>query len=291
MPYVTVGHENSAPIKIHYEDLGSGQPVILIHGFPLSGRSWEKQTVALLAAGYRVISYDRRGFGRSSQPSFGYDYDTFASDLAELIDALYLRDVVLVGMSMGGGEVARYLGRHGSAKVSSAAIISGVPPFLLKTPDNPEGVDQSVFDGILASIARDRPAYQTAFLHDFYNLDVYLGERISDEVVRDSWNIAVAASPIGTAACVPTWYTDFRSDLPRIDVPTLVIHGDADRILPIAACGLKTHQMIRGSQLVVIRDAPHGLLWTHADEVNHALLEFLSSAGVTAAAATAAVAA
>jgi non-heme chloroperoxidase len=275
MPSITVGQENSSPITLHYEDVGSGQPVVLIHGFPLSGRSWEKQTLALLDAGYRVITYDRRGFGQSSQPSSGYDYDTFAADLHKLLTGLDLRDVVLAGMSMGGGEVARYLGSYGSERISKAAIISGVPPFLLKTADNPEGVDKSVFDGILAAIAKDRLAYQTAFLKDFYNTDVYLGDRISEEVVRDSWNIAAGASPVGTAACVPTWYTDFRADLPKIDVPTLVMHGDADRILPIAACGIKTHQAIKGSSLVVVENAPHGLLWTHADEVNKALLEFL----------------
>jgi non-heme chloroperoxidase len=276
MPFVTVGQQNSAPIRIHYEDLGSGQPVVLIHGFPLSGRSWEKQTLALLSAGYRVIAYDRRGFGLSSQPTSGYDYDTFAADLHALLSQLDLREVVLAGMSMGGGEVARYLGTYGSGRVSKAAIISGVPPFLLKTPDNPEGVDKSVFDGILAFIARDRLAYQTAFLKDFYNADVYLGNRVSEEVVRDNWNTAAGASPTGTAACVPTWYTDFRADLPKIDVPTLVMHGDADRILPIAVCGIKTHQAIKDSRFVVVENAPHGLLWTHADEVNKALLDFLA---------------
>jgi non-heme chloroperoxidase len=275
MPFVTVGQENSAPIKIHYEDLGSGQPVVLIHGFPLSGRSWEKQTLALLGAGYRVIAYDRRGFGGSSQPSGGYDYDTFAADLNALLTELDLHDVVLAGMSMGGGEVARYLGTYGSGRVSKAAIISGVPPFLLKTPDNPEGVDKSVFDGILAAIVKDRLAYQSAFLADFYNTDTFLGDRVSQEVVTDSWNTAAGASPTGTAACVPTWYTDFRADLPKIDVPTLVMHGDADRILPIAACGIKTHEAIPGSRLVIVENAPHGLLWTHAEEVNKALLDFL----------------
>jgi non-heme chloroperoxidase len=276
--FVNVGEENSAPIDLYYEDLGSGKPVVLIHGFPLSGRSWEKQTLALLDAGYRVITYDRRGFGQSTQPTFGYDYDTFSDDLNRLMVALDLRDVTLAGMSMGGGEVARYLGRYGSERVRLAAIISGIPPFLLKTADNPEGVDKSVFDGIVASIAKDRLAYQTAFLKDFYNTDVYLGDRVSDEVVRDSWNTAAGASPTGTAACVPTWYTDFRADLPRIDVPTLVMHGDQDRILPIDACGRKTYRAIKDSQLVVVEGAPHGLLWTHAEQVNRALLDFLGTA-------------
>jgi len=277
MPYVTVGQENSAPIKIHYEDIGAGKPIVLIHGFPLSGRSWEKQVPALLQAGYRVITYDRRGFGYSSQPSFGYDYDTFAQDLHLLITELDLRDIVLGGMSMGGGEVARYLGTYGSERVSAAAIISGVPPFLLKTPETPHGLDQSVFDDIQAAIAKDRLAYLTEFLAAFFNTDVLLGKRVSDEVVRDSWNIAAGASRIGTWSCPPTWHTDFRDDLKQIDVPMLVMHGDADRILPIEATGASTHEAIEGSRFIIVEGAPHGLLWTHAEEVNRGLLKFLAS--------------
>jgi non-heme chloroperoxidase len=276
MPYVPVGEENAAPIKLHYEDVGSGRPIVLVHGFPLSGRSWEKQVPALLQAGYRVITYDRRGFGGSSQPSFGYDYDTFAQDLHELVTALDLHDIVLGGMSMGGGEVARYFGSYGSERVSAAVIISGVPPFLLKTPETPNGLDQSVFDGIQAAIAKDRLAYLTDFLAAFFNTDVLLGKRVSDEVVRDSWNIAAGASPIGTWSCPPTWHTDFRGDLTHIDVPTLVMHGDADRILPIEATGARTHEAIKGSRFVVVEGAPHGMLWTHADELNRALLDFLA---------------
>jgi len=277
MPYVTVGQENSAPIKIHYEDIGAGKPIVLIHGFPLSGRSWEKQVPALLQAGYRVITYDRRGFGDSSQASFGYDYDTFAQDLHLLITELDLRDIVLGGMSMGGGEVARYLGTYGSERVSAAAIISGVPPFLLKTRETPHGLDQSVFDDIQTAIAKDRLAYLTDFLAAFFNTDVLMGKRVSDEVVRDSWNIAAGASPIGTWSCPPTWHTDFRDDLKHIDVPTLVMHGDADRILPIEATGASTHEAIEGSRFLVVEGAPHGLLWTHAEEVNRGLLKFLAS--------------
>jgi non-heme chloroperoxidase len=277
MPFVTVGQENSAPIKIHYEDIGAGKPIVLIHGFPLSGRSWEKQVPALLQAGYRVITYDRRGFGDSSQPSFGYDYDTFAQDLHMLITELDLREVVLGGMSMGGGEVARYLAAYGSERVSAAAIISGVPPFLLKTRETPQGLDQSVFDDIQTAIAKDRLAYLTGFLAAFFNTDVLLGKRVSDEVVRDSWNIAAGASPIGTWSCPQTWHTDFRDDLKHIDVPTLVMHGDADRILPIEATGARTHEAIEGSRFLVVEGAPHGLLWTHAEEVNRGLLKFLAS--------------
>jgi pimeloyl-ACP methyl ester carboxylesterase len=276
MPSTTVGQENSSPITIHYEDVGSGQPVVLIHGFPLSGRSWEKQIPPLLEAGFRVITYDRRGFGQSSQPSIGYDYDTFAADLDKLLTELDLRDAVIAGFSMGGGEVARYLGTYGSERISKAAILSGIPPYLLKTPETPDALDQSVFDDTQAAIAADRLAFLTAFYDDFYNLDEFLGSRISEEVVRDSWNVAAGASPEATYACPPTWHTDFRADLAKIDVPTLVTHGTGDRILPIEAAGARTHELVNDSRYVVIDGAPHGCLWTHSDEVNRALLEFLA---------------
>jgi non-heme chloroperoxidase len=216
MGTVRVGEENSTSIDLHYEDRGAGQPVVLIHGFPLSGRSWEKQAFALLDAGFRVITYDRRGFGDSSQPSTGYDYDTFAADLDRLMTSLDLRDSILVGFSMGTGEVTRYLATYGSSRVSRAVLIGVVPPFLLKDDDNPDGaLTQADVDGIVAAIRADRPAYLTAFYADFYNLDELLGTRISDEVVRDSWNVAAGASPVATAACPPTWVTDFRDDLAR----------------------------------------------------------------------------
>jgi pimeloyl-ACP methyl ester carboxylesterase len=283
MPDIYIGKENTSPIDIHYDDVGTGPPIVLIHGFPLSGRSWEKQIPPLLNAGFRVVTYDRRGFGNSSQPSVGYDYDTFASDLNRLLTELDLHDVVLGGFSMGGGEVARYLGTYGPDRVRAAVFMSSIPPFLLKTPETPNGIDQSVFDDIQAAIAADRFAYLTAFYNDFYNLDVLLGERISEETVRDSWNVAAGASPIATWACPPTWHTDFRADLRKIDVPTLVVHGTADRILPIDATGARTHKMVKHSQFVVIDDAPHGCLWTHADEVNRALLEFIRTPAPTAA--------
>jgi non-heme chloroperoxidase len=274
MPYVTVGQENSMPIDLYYEDHGSGSPVVLIHGFPLSGRAWERQERALLASGNRVITYDRRGFGKSSQPTTGYDYDTFAADLDTLITTLDLRDLYLAGHSMGGGEVARYLGTYGSARVQKAAIISGIPPFLLKTPENPQGVDKEVFDQIKDGLVADRLAFLTGWNQNFYNLDENLGTRISEEAVRDAWNTAAAASPAGTIACVPTWGTDFRADLPKIDIPVLVLHGSADRVLPIDATGPRSHELISGSEYVVIQGAPHGLAWTHADEVNAELLRF-----------------
>jgi non-heme chloroperoxidase len=274
MPHVTVGQENSMPIDLYYEDHGSGSPVVLIHGFPLSGRAWERQERALLANGNRVITYDRRGFGKSSQPTTGYDYDTFAADLDKLVTTLDLRDFYLAGHSMGGGEVARYLGTYGSDRVKKAAIISGIPPFLLKTPENPLGVDKEVFDQIQDGLVADRLAFLTGWNQNFYNLDENLGTRISEEAVRDAWNTASAASPAGTIACVPTWGTDFRADLPKIDIPVLVLHGSADRVLPIEATGPRTHELISDSEYVVIQGAPHGLAWTHADEVNAELLRF-----------------
>jgi non-heme chloroperoxidase len=275
MPYITVGKENSGNIDLYYEEHGSGTPIVLIHGYPLNGASWEKQTAALLAAGHRVITYDRRGFGKSSQPTTGYNYDTFAEDLRQLVTHLQLPYFALAGFSMGGGEVARYIGKYGSSGVTKAIFISSVPPYLLKTPDNPEGVDGSVFDGIMKAVAADRYAFFTEFFKNFYNTDVLLGKRVSEEAVRASWNIAAGASATASLACVPTWHEDFRKDLARIDVPTLVIHGDADRILPIGASGLRTAKLIKGAHLVVVKGGPHCITWTHADEVNRELLAFL----------------
>jgi non-heme chloroperoxidase len=275
MAYVTVDKENSGNIDLYYEDHGSGKPVVLIHGYPLSGASWEKQVPVLLAAGHRVITYDRRGFGKSSQPTTGYNYDTFAEDLHKLVIHLELREAALVGFSMGGGEVVRYLGKYGSKSVSKAVIISGVPPFLLKTPDNPEGVDGSVFDGIQKAIVADRYAFFADFFKNFYNLDQLLGKRVSEQVVQSSWNIAAGSSAIASFACVSTWHEDFRNDVAAIDVPALVIQGDADRILPIAASGLRAAKLIKGARLSVVKNGPHCITWTHAEQVNNELLEFL----------------
>jgi non-heme chloroperoxidase len=275
MPYVTVGKENSGNIDLYYEDHGSGKPVVLIHGYPLSGASWEKQTAALLAAGHRVITYDRRGFGKSSQPTTGYNYDTFAEDLHKLVTQLELRDFALAGFSMGGGEVARYIGKYGSKGVSNAVFVAAVPPFLLKTADNPEGVDGSVFEGIQKAVAADRYAFFTEFFKNFYNTDVLLGKRVSEQVVQASWNIAAGSSATASLACVATWHEDFRKDLTRVDVPTLVIHGDADRILPISASGQRTAKLIKGARLSLVKGGPHCITWTHAEEVNRELLTFL----------------
>ena len=275
MPYITVGKENGTNIDIYYEDHGSGKPVILIHGYPLSGASWEKQVPLLLNAGFRVITHDRRGFGKSSQPTEGYNYDTFAADLRQLVTQLKLQNVTLVGFSMGGGEIARYFGKYGSKGVSKAIFIGAVPPFLLKTPDNPEGVDGSVFEGIKKAVAADRYAFFTEFFKNFYNTDAYLGKRVSEDVVHASWNIAAGASATASLACVPTWLEDFRENLKRVEVPTLVIHGDDDRIVPLAAAGERTAKLVKGAKLVVIKGGPHCVTWTHADEVNAALLAFL----------------
>jgi non-heme chloroperoxidase len=275
MPYLSIGKENSSSIDLYYEDHGSGRPVVLIHGYPLSGASWEKQVPALLDAKYRVITYDCRGFGKSSQPTSGYNYDTFAEDLNKLITHLALQDVTLVGFSMGGGEVARYLGKYGSKRVRSAVIIDGVPPFLLKTDDNPEGLDGTVFADIQSAVAKDRYAFFTEFLKSFYNSDVLLGKLVSEEAMRASWNVAASASATASLVCVPAWYEDFRRDLASVDVPLLVIHGDNDRITPLRAAGQRTAKLVNGARLHVVKEGPHGTIWTHADEVNAKLLDFL----------------
>jgi non-heme chloroperoxidase len=276
MPRITVGTQNSAPIELHYEDHGSGQPVVLIHGYPLDGNSWERQERVLLAAGYRVITYDRRGFGHSSQPTVGYDYDTFTADLNALLEQLDLHDIVLGGFSMGTGEVVRYLSRYGSARVSKAILFGTIPPFVLKRDDNPEGVNGQVFEDIKAAVINDRYAYFLDFLDNCYNVDVLRPERVSDQAWQASFNVAAGASPYASYACVDTWLTDFRDDLPKIDVPTLVVHGTDDRILPIAATADRLPELIADARLVTIEGGPHNIGWTHADEVNTALLEFLN---------------
>lgn len=277
MGFITVGQENSADIDLFYNDQGSGQPVVLIHGFPLNGASWEKQTHALLEAGYRVITYDRRGFGDSSHPSVGYDYDTFAADLATVLDVLDLTDVVLVGFSMGTGEVARYLSRYGSDRVAKAAFLASLEPYLLITEEHPDGAGpQEFFQGISDSVLADRYAYFTGFFADFYNLDETLGSRISEEAVRNSWNVAASSGAYASAAAPLTWPTDFRADIDAITVPTLIVHGTADRILPIDKTGRKFAALLPDATYAEIEGAPHGLLWTHADEVNEHLLGFLA---------------
>jgi non-heme chloroperoxidase len=277
MAYVTVATENSVDVELYYTDQGSGQPVVLIHGFPLNGESWGKQQAALLAAGYRVIAYDRRGFGGSTKTGSGFDYDTFAADLHALMDELDLNDAVLVGFSMGTGEVARYLSRYGTERVAKAAFLGSLEPFLLVTDDNPDGAGpQSFFDDTAATVAADRYAFLTGFFRDFYNLDDTLGERISQEAVDASVQVANLAGNAAIAAAPLTWPTDFRPDILEITVPALILHGTADNILPIDATARRFREMLPDATYVEIEGAPHGLLWTHAAEVNEALLAFLA---------------
>lgn len=275
MPTVTVGRENSADIEIYYEDHGVGLPVVLIHGYPLSGRAWDKQVPVLLDAGYRVITYDRRGFGQSSQPASGYDYDTFAADLNTLLEHLDLRDAVLAGHSMGTGEVTRYLGRYGSARVAKGVLVSPIPPYLPEAEDNPGGVPRALFDGFAQAARADTPAWMKGFLDSYYNSDTLRGTLVSDQAWQASWNLAVTASATAAVACISTWTTDFRDDLPKIDVPALVIHGDADQVLPLDKTASRLPRLIQDMRLVVIEGGPHAITWTHADQVNTALLDFL----------------
>ncbi|HWV75705.1 MAG TPA: alpha/beta hydrolase [Isoptericola sp.] len=278
MGYITVGQENSTDVELYYEDQGSGQPVVLVHGYPLDGHSWELQTRELLAAGYRVITYDRRGFGASSKVGSGYDYDTFAKDLDTVLTTLDLRDVILVGFSMGTGELARYVRNHGHERVAKLAFLASLEPFLVQRDDNPEGVPQAVFDGIVDAARGDRYAWFTQFYEDFYNLDENLGTRISEEVVRANWITAVGSAPVAAYAVVPTWIEDFRPDVEAVrdaGKPTLILHGTKDNILPIDASGRRFHAAVPDAEYVEVEGAPHGLLWTHADEVNAALLAFV----------------
>jgi non-heme chloroperoxidase len=276
MPHVKVGKENEHDIKIYYEDHGSGQPVVLIHGYPLNSDSWERQEPELLSAGYRVIRYDRRGFGNSSRPTVGHDYDTFAADLNALMEELDLEDTVLVGFSMGTGEVTRYLGKYGSRRVSKAVLFGAIPPFVLKTDDNPEGVDGAVFEGIKTAILKDRYAYFKDFFDNFYNTDKLAPERISKQALQASFNVAAGASPHASYACVDTWLTDFRADLPKIDVPMLVVHGTEDRILPFESTAKRLPDLVANLRLVPVEGGPHNIGWTHPEECNKALLDFLA---------------
>lgn len=276
MAFITVGRENGADIKLHVEDRGSGQPVVLIHGYPLDGSSWEKQTAALLDAGYRVITYDRRGFGKSDGPATGHDYDTYAADLSTIMEALDLRRAVLVGFSMGSGEIARYLSTYGTDRIARVASLGGLPPFLLLTDDNPEGVPQVVFDPLTAAARADRYAFFSSFFDGFYNLTDNLGTRISEEAVTANKAIAAASSPIASVDAQYTWLTDFRDDISAYTVPTLIVHGTADNIVPIDHTARRLARLIPDARFVEIEGAPHGMLWTHADEVNAALLDFLA---------------
>ncbi|MFI7076113.1 alpha/beta fold hydrolase [Micromonospora sp. NPDC049903] len=277
MPFITVGTENSAPIDLYYEDHGSGQPIVLIHGFPFNGATWEKQVSPLLAAGYRVITYDRRGFGNSAQPAFGYDYDTLAADLDVLMTELDLRNTILVGHSMGTGEVTRYLGAYGSDRVDRAVLLAPLAPYLRQAPDNPEGVEGSLFEGFKKAIIEDRFAYLTDFCNAFFNYDENRGKLVSEEAYRAHWEIGARASAKATHDCVDAWGTDFRADVSRIDVPILLVQGDKDMVLPYPKTGQRLQPLISDSRLVTLKGAPHGIPWTNADQVNDAIMEFIGS--------------
>jgi non-heme chloroperoxidase len=279
MPFVTVGRENSAAIRIYYEDHGSGPPVVLVHGYALNGHSWEKQEAALLAAGHRVITYDRRGFGASSRPSTGYDFDTLAADLHVLLSRLNLREVVLAGFAMGTGEVTRYLAVHGSGRVRAAVLVAPMLPFLVKTHDNPDGINRSVFDGMTARIAADRPAAMKDFMDDSYNIDLLGGSRVSDQAWQNSFYVAISASANAALSCVTACLEDFRGGLAAISIPVLIIHGDQDRVLPYEATGSRLPALLKNTRSTVIPGGPHAIIWTHADEVNQALLDFIAHPG------------
>jgi non-heme chloroperoxidase len=276
MPYVTAGTENSAPIQLYYEDHGSGQPVVLIHGYAFDGSSWEKQTAVLLEAGKRVITYDRRGFGKSDRPTSGHDSDTYAADLSALVSALDLQDAVLVGFSMGTGEVARYISRYGSHRVAKAVFIGSILPLMLKTDENPSGFPQEAVDGMLDTIKADRYAFFTGYLQNFYNADENLGTRISEEALRNSWQLATNMSPYTSIWAVSTWFTDWREDIDKIDVPALIMHGTGDRNVPIDMTSRVLAKMLPSATYIEIEGAPHGMLWTHGEEINKALLDFLA---------------
>jgi non-heme chloroperoxidase len=276
MPYVPVGKENSADIELYYEDHGSGQPVVLIHGYPLDGSSWEKQTEVLLDAGKRVITYDRRGFGKSDKPTTGHDCDTYAADLSALVSTLDLQDAVLVGFSMGTGEVVRYLSRYGPHRVAKAVFIGALQPFMLKTEDNPSGaLSQEDVDGMLDTIRADRYAFFTGFLQNFYKTDENLGTRISEEALRNSWQLAANMSQYTSIWAVSSWFTDWRADIDKIDIPTLIMHGTGDINVPIDITSRVLAKMLPSPTYIEIEGAPHGMLWTHWDEINKALLDFL----------------
>jgi non-heme chloroperoxidase len=276
MSYVQVGQENSQPIEIYFEDHGTGSPVVLIHGWPLNGDAWEKQTAALLAAGHRVITYDRRGFGRSSKPSIGYNYDTFAADLNVLLSTLDLTGVSLVGHSKGTGEISRYIANYGTSRLRKAVMIGTLGPYLVKAPDNPEGVDPAVFEGIRAGIRADRPATLREFLRNFYSEGGADGKRVSERLIEANWTVGIGASPIGTLACIDAWIEDFRQDIARNDLPTLIIHGDDDRILPTEVTAKRQVKMTKNARYVEIKGGSHGLTWTCAEEINAELVKFLA---------------
>ena len=274
MPYITKDIDKN--YSIYYEDFGQGQPIILIHGWPLSGKSWELQVSALLNAGYRVITYDRRGFGKSQPSLGGYDYNSLTDDLLEIITQLDLQNVVLVGFSMGGGEVVRFLTNHGSENIDKVALISSIIPLVKQKQDNPNGVPESDLNQILENLKKDRVTFLESFHKNFYNYGL-LSQSVSQAQLNYDWSIASQASPIATIKCAESWAnTDFRPELKNVTVPTLIVHGDDDKIVPIATAGELAAKGIANNQYYVIASAPHGLNVTHADELNQILINFLN---------------
>src|SRR6516162_7628889 len=275
MPYVTVGRENTGDIGIYYEDHGAGTPVVLVHGYLADGRSWEKQEAALFAAGFRIISYDRRGSGLSSRPAVGYGYDTLAADLNLLLEELDVRDAVLAGCCSGTGEVTRYLGTYGQRRVRAAALLAPLPPFLPRSAANPDGADRGILDDLLAELTTDRPAAVKTYLDRYYNLDLLGGSRVSDQAWQNSFQAAIRVCAAAALGCAAAWREDFRADLARITIPVLIVQGAQDRVMPLAATGNPLAVLLADVRLVVIPEGPRAIIWTHAAEVNRALLGFL----------------
>jgi non-heme chloroperoxidase len=276
MGTVVVGQENSTPIELYYEDHGDGPPVVLLHGWPVDSRSWEPQLYPLLSAGHRVITYDRRGFGRSSRPTAGYDFTTLAADLNALLEQLDLTGATVIGFSLGTGELARYIGRYGTGRLNGCVFIESLAPSFAKSADNPWGVDEAGVAGVQQAILGDRFAWLQGLIGDFLNLDDYLGKRVSEETVRALWNAGAEAAPYATWACPPGWLDDFTDDIKRIDVPMLIVHGTADRILPIDGQGRRLHAALPDARYVEIDGGPHVLAVTHTEELNRELLAFLA---------------
>jgi len=271
MPFI----ETADKTTLFYNDWGSGRPVVLIHGWPLDSDMWEYQSVVLASQGLRVIAYDRRGFGRSGQPWSGYDYDTLADDLKALLDKLDLQDVTLVGFSMGGGEVARYMGRHGAARVAKAVLISAVTPYLVQAPDNPDGVPRGAFDQMVEGLEKDRPSFLATFGKQFFGAGL-LNFTVTSEILQWASMMALLGSPKGTIDCVRAFSeTDFRRDMAAFRVPTLVIHGDGDATVPLDKSGRIAAAMIPGAELKVYPGAPHALFFTEKDRLNQDLLAFI----------------
>jgi non-heme chloroperoxidase len=275
MPHITVGRENTGDIRIYYEDHGTGSPVVLVHGYLADGRSWEKQEAALLAAGYRVISYDRRGGGASSRPSSGYDYDTLAADLNVLLEELDLRDVVLTACGSGTGEVTRYLGTYGERRVRAAALLAPLPAFQPRSA-SPDGADLFVLDEFLGQLSADRPAAIKTYLDRYYNLDLLGGTLVSDQAWQNSFHAAIRVSAAAALGCARAWREDFRADVAGVTVPVLIVRGAQDRVMPPGAAGYRLADTVARARLEVIPQGPHAIIWTHAAEVNRALLGFLS---------------